>query len=450
MQMIQKRRISPGRLLFTSLCGIVALGTVLLSLPFAQAVPVRLFDTLFTTVSTVCVTGMQVVPMSSFSYFGQIIILILMQVGGLGLMTFSFFIASLFLNLGMTSKLMAGQLFEFESWNKIKSFLTVMILVTLGLEALGAILLFRAFSPMMNTHAAMFHAIFHSVSAFCNTGISLFENNMVTFSNNIAVLSTLSFLVVAGGIGFLVWYEVAHSIRNFFLWVRNKACPLFSFSLHTRLALMMSTLLIVLGTLCIWGIEHHNSLAHTTGGYSWLNALFLSISVRSAGFMVCDLTTMSNATILILLALMMIGASPGSTGSGIKTTTFALFCASVGAIIQNRDAVEISGRTIPNDQMQKVVGVFTVALSWVVLTTLALLLLEPQLPFLSVLVEAVSAFSTCGISMGVTPQLCLLSKIVLMATMMIGRIGLLTLVLSLRKSTQKHLYRYPEERVLLG
>lgn len=451
MQMTHTRRVSPGRLLFTSLCGIVALGTVLLSLPFAQAVPISLFDTLFTTVSTVCVTGMQVVPIgSSFTFFGQIVILILMQVGGLGLMTFSFFIASLFLNLGMTSKLMAGQLFEFESWHKIRSFLTVMVLVTLSLEALGALLLFRAFSPFMTPGAAAFHAIFHSVSAFCNTGISLFEHNMVTFSNNGAVLGTLAGLVVAGGIGFLVWYEVAHSIKNFFLWVRNKACPLFSFSLHTRLALLTTTLLIVLGTLCIWGIEHHNSLAHVDGAYSWLNALFLSISMRSAGFMVCDMTTMSNATILILLALMMIGASPGSTGSGIKTTTFALFCASVRAIIQNRDAVEISGRTIPNDQMQKVIGVFTVALSWVVLTTLILLLLEPQCSFISILVEAVSAFSTCGITMGLTPQLCLISKILLMMTMMVGRIGLLTLVLSLRKDTQKHLYRYPEERVLLG
>lgn len=365
-------------------------------------------------------------------------------------MTFSFFIASLFLNLGMTSRLLAGQMFEFESWSKIKTFLSTIIGVTLGLEGLGALALYRSFSQDMPSKQAAFYAVFHSISAFCNAGISLFERNLMSFSGNLYVLSILGFLVVAGGIGFIVWYEVAYGLKNLYCWLRRKTCPLFNFSLHTKLVLTSSIFLILLGAVCIWSIERHASLAHLSIIKSWGNAFFISISMRSAGFMVTDLNAMAHATLLVLLFLMIIGASPGSTGSGIKTTTFVLFCASVRAIIQNRDDVELYGRTIPQEQMQKVIGIVTIALSWIILATFAILILEPTMSFVMVLIETISAFSTCGISMGATPLLSSLSKMLLIATMMVGRIGMLTLVLSLRKQAPKHMYRYPEERVLLG
>ena len=214
--------------------------------------------------------------------------------------------------------------------------------------------------------------------------------------------------------------------------------------------LISSLFLIILGALCIWSIEQTNSFQNLSALSGWVNAFFISISMRSAGFMVTDINNMGHATVLVLLFLMIIGASPGSTGSGIKTTTFLLFCASVRAIIQNRDEVELYGRTIPQEQMQKVIGVVTIAFSWILLTTFAILVLEPQMPFLMIMVETISAFSTCGITMGATPLLGSVSKMLLMATMMVGRIGMLTLVLSLRKHATKHMYRYPEERVLLG
>lgn len=450
MQLPQIRRTSPARVLLSALGVIIAIGTALLSLPFAQHTSISFFEAFFTTVSTVCVTGLKVVPISSFSFIGQCIILLLMQIGGLGLMTFSFFIASLFLNLGMTSRLMAGQLVEFESWSKIKSFLSVIIFVTLGLESIGAGILYLSFRDLMATPQAVFYAVFHSVSAFCNAGITLFDNGMQAMSGNWSVLATLGGLVFAGGIGFMVWYEVANSFTHLYAWLRKRSCPIFTFSLHTKLVLATSLLLIGMSTLVLWGIEHSHSLKGAGRAAGWINALFTSISMRSAGFMVLDINTMAPASLLLLMVLMVIGASPGSTGSGIKTTTFALFCASVRAIIADRDAVEINGRTIPNDQMQKVMAVLTIALSCVILTTFALLLLEPHMPLLPILLEAVSAFSTCGITTGITASLCLSSKLLLLATMIIGRVGLLTLVLSLRKQTQKHLYRYPEERVLLG
>jgi len=390
------------------------------------------------------------VPLSSFTQTGHWVLLVLIQIGGLGLMTFSFFIASLFLNLGMTSKLLAGQMFEFESWSKIKTFLSTIIGVTLGLEGLGALALYRDFVQSMPSNQAAFYAVFHSISAFCNAGISLFEHNLISFKGNLYILSILGLLVIAGGIGFIVWYEVASGLKSFYCWLRHKTCPIFNFSLHTKLVLTASSFLTLLGAFCIWSIERHASLANLSTIQSWADALFISISMRSAGFMITDLNSMAHATLLVLLILMVIGASPGSTGSGIKTTTFVLFCASVRAIIQNRDDVELYGRTIPQEQMQKVIGIVTIALSWIILATFAILILEPSMSFVMVLVETISAFSTCGISMGATPLLSGMSKLLLMTTMMVGRIGMLTLVLSLRKQAPKHMYRYPEERVLLG
>ena len=449
MQTSQMTNFSPGRMLLIALMGIVVGGAALLSLPMAQAQAVSFFDVLFTTVSTVCVTGLKTVPIESFSFFGHCVLLVLMQIGGLGIMTFSFFFASLFMNMGMTRKLMAGKIFEFESWTNIRSFLSVIILVTLSLEALGAVLLYPSFSAIMPHKKAMFYAVFHAISAFCNAGITLFADGMKLFTNNPVVLLTLSFLVIAGGIGFIVWYEMARSVRSALASMRKQAAPLFNYSLHTKLAVATTLLLIVFGTLCIWGIEQNHALGSVRGGYSILNAFFMAVSMRSAGFMVMGVSSLHNATILVLLALMFIGGSPGSTASGIKTTTFALFCATISAIIQNRDAVEINGRTIPTDQMYQVIAIMVIALSWMIGTTFVLLLLHPTAPFLHVCVEVVSAFATCGVSMGLTAQLTVVSKALIMLTMIVGRIGLLTLVLALRKTGQKHLYRYPEERVLL-
>jgi len=446
----QMVHFSPGRMLLVALLFIIVCGAVLLSLPIAQTHPISLFDAFFTTVSTVCVTGLQTVSLADFSFIGHCIILVLMQIGGLGLMTFSFFLASLFLNLGMTSKLMAGQLFEFESWTKIRSFLSIIIGVTLGIEAAGAAILFQVFKHTMNAERALFYAIFHSVSAFCNAGISLFQGSMTPFTSSPTVLLTLAALILCGGIGFLVWYELARSIKHLIATIRRQARPLFSFSLHTRLTIATSVMLIVFGTVFIWGIERNHSLHHLTCGHGLLNSFFLSVSMRTAGFSVIKFTQATHATILLLLALMFIGASPGSTGSGIKTTTFALFTVTIKSILQNRDAVEVGGRTIPNEQIYKCVAVIIIALSWVVLATFLLLLFQPTAPFLHILVEVISAFSTCGITMGITPQLSIASKIIIMITMIVGRIGLLTLVLALKRTKQKHLYRYPEERVLLG
>lgn len=445
---------SPGRVLLGALCAVIGVGTFLLSLPAAQATPLNFFDVLFTTVSTVCVTGLATVPLSSFTMLGQSIILCLIQIGGLGLMTFSYFLLSLFLNLDMTTKLMAGELFEFESWSKVKTFLSLIFAVTLGFELCGAFSLYLSFSQYMEPHSALFYASFHSISAFCNGGISLFDHSLHQFSHNPLILGTISFLICAGGLGFIVWYELLQKARatlaRFQQKPQGEATRRAGLSLHTKIVLGTTLMLTIIGACALWVLENNGAFNSFSRIDQMCNSLFYAISMRSAGFTTVDIATFAHGTIVILLALMFIGASPGSTGSGIKTTTFVLYCAAIGAILKNRDEIEISGRTIPSEQMYKAIAIITVSLAWILGSLFILSLCHPEIPFLSLIIESLSAFSTSGISTGITAQLSLLSKIVLMLSMIVGRIGPLTLVLAFKRKKAKQLYRYPEERILIG
>ena len=199
---------SPGRLLIISFLFAIGMGTVLLSLPMAQEIPLSFIDTLFSATSAICVTGLKVVPMASFTLFGKCVILALFQIGGLGLMTLSFFFASFFLNLGMATRLMAGQILEFELWSKIKNFIALIIGITVVTELVGFGLLYIQFSKIHPVEDAIFYSFFHSISAFCNAGISLFENSLIDYSTNPAILGIISGLILAGSIGFIVWYAL--------------------------------------------------------------------------------------------------------------------------------------------------------------------------------------------------------------------------------------------------
>lgn len=450
MQISSMVYFSPGRILLASLISIIGIGTALLSLPSMQTIPLSFIDTLFTSVSTVCVTGLTTVSLNSFTFWGHCVLLGLMQIGGLGLMTFSFFFASLFTSMGMTSKLMAGQLFEFESWTKVKQFLVLVIVSTVGFEIIGGLALLPSFLRYYPLPKALFYSFFHAVSAFCNAGLVTLDPLAKSCITLPPVMLILSFLIFAGGIGFVVWYEVVEYLYSMWRSIHDSTHRIFAFSLHTKIALTTSFILIAFGALFIGGIESTYTLLKAPSANRFLHAFFTSLSVRSAGFMTVPIKLMNPATILLLMILMFIGASPGSTGSGIKTTTFALLLASVRAIILNREDIEMYGRTIPTEQVYKAISVLIIAIVWCITTLFLLLLTHPDAPFFAVLFEVVSAFSTCGISMGFTAHSSFFGKCMLMATMIIGRIGLLTMVLALKKDKTKHLYRYPEERILIG
>lgn len=442
--------LSPSRIILTSFALAIFIGFVLLSLSESRTCAIPLIDILFTSVSSVCVTGIDLVPMASFSSFGKMIILCLIQIGGVGLMTLSFFFASLFLNLGIASRFIAGQILDFDRWGKIRNFLILIISITFIFELLGACLLYPFFHATLPVDQAIFHALFYSVSAFCNAGITLTENSLISQNNNYIMLSILGSLVFAGGIGFVVWYELLKTLKKKLGWGTKTNLMNTLYSLHLRMVMYMTTYLTLISTILFWLLERNNLLKDMTLFQGFFNSLFSAISLRSSGFRVVDLSHARPATLFMIIVFMFIGASPSSTGGGIKTVAALLFVATLFSIIKNKEDVELFGRTIPTDQVYKAISIVCLAAFWVIGTTFLLLLLEPKFSLIQILFEAAASFSTCGLSTGIIREFSLCGKLILIINMFIGRIGALTLILALRRKPEKQLYHYPEERVIIG
>lgn len=441
--------ISPGRIFITSFILIISLGTILLSLSISKAQEINFIDILFTVTSTTCVTGLNTIPISSFSFFGKCVILAMIQIGGLGLITLSLFLASIFLNLGMASRLIAGEILEFQFIGKVNQFLGLIITITLVSEIIGTLLLYIQFYGTTHPDGAFFCALFHSISSFCNAGISNLEGGLQNPMIHTSSIFTISALMFAGGIGFIIWYDLLKLLKNFISNLKGSRCVLM-LSLHTKITLF-ATILLTLGSgLAIWFIEHNKALRHFDLFHQIINSIFNGMSARGVGFSTISTYEFSMPTLFIFLILMFIGAAPGSTGSGIKTTTFILFIATVLSIIHNRESVEINERRIPEDQIHKVMAIVALGVFWISLSTFTILLLEEKFSFLNIVFETFSALGNCGLSLGITSQLSEWSKLILILTMLTGRIGALTLVIALRKKPNKLLFQYPEERVMIG
>lgn len=441
-------QIAPGRLILISFLFVICAGVFLLSLPYAQNVSLSFFDVLFTVTSSTCVTGLAAVPITDYTTFGKCVILGLIQIGGLGLMTLSFFLMSLFLDFGLAATFMAGQILEFELWGKIKTFLGLIISITFFTELLGALCLYPTFRQTMDSDQAIFYATFHSVASFCNAGISLYNDSLISFNHNYSFLAIISFLTFAGGIGFVVWYEIINYIRARIKPPEHK--KVHYFSLHSKIVLYASLFLIIFGACLVWILERDNTLKHMTLFGSIVNSLFTSITFRSAGFDAINFSHVELPTLFMSIFFIFIGASPSSTGSGIKTTTFVLFVATLITIMRNRTSVEIAGRTIPNDQIYKALSIISLGACWISITTFFLLISDKNFGFIDLLFEATSAFCTTGLSTGITPYMSVAGKSLLLVNMIIGRIGSLTLVLALKKKKEQQRFRYPEERILIG
>ena len=432
--------LSPGRIILLSFAAIIGLGTFLLWLPAARTTEIALFDLFFTSASTTCVTGLTVIPVSSFTFFGKCVLLALIQVGGLGLITLSYFIVSFFLQFGIASRLLAGHIFEFELWGKLRQFLMLIVGMTFACEAIGTAILYAQFAAIPCPDGRFFTALFHAVSAFCSAGITTFDNNLIGIGHHPGMLLTLSILMFLGSIGFVVWYDFARFFRT-----RH-----FKASLHTKITLTSSLLFVLVGGFIIWVVEQDYLLAPFSEVGRIANAFFYAISMRGPGFYTMPVANASQPTLLTSLVFMFVGASPGSMGSGIKTTAFVIFVATVFSIMRGRSSVELAGRRIPTDQVYKVMALVSLGLFWIFISTFVMLLFERNMKFVEVLFEAVSAFGTCGLSTGITPMLSSASKITLIVTMLVGRVGALTLALALRRKESKHVYEYPEERIMIG
>jgi len=431
-------------------------GTVLLALPVAQAgEPVSLLDALFTSTSAVCVTGLTVVDTGTrFSPFGQAVVLALIQVGGLGLMTFAVFVGVVLgRRVAFTDRMVIQDSMHHTPMAGVRRLVRYVLAFTLAVEGAGAALLWVRFRGQFPAGEAVWQSVFHSVSAFCNAGFGLLPDNLVRYRGDPLVNLAITGLVVVGGLGFLVNMELWDLFRSR---LRGGRAPLLT--LHARLVLVVSAALLGVGMVAFLLLEWENVLRGMPLGERLLASWFQSVTPRTAGFNTIDYGRISPDTLFFTIFLMFVGASPGSTGGGIKTTTFGLLVALVVARWRGRGRATLFHRTIPHAVMDRAL---TIALLAWALVSLAVGLLvftethgrpfavaEPR--FLALMFEAVSAFGTVGLSTGITPSLSASGKLVLVALMFVGRVGPLTLVLAVGPRQERGRFRYAEENVMVG
>ena len=443
---VSKNWATPTRLIVSSFAAVSLVGTVLLMLPVSTSAGVSpgLIDALFTSTSAVCVTGLVVVNTAHYwSTFGQAVILILIQIGGLGLMTFA---TAQFLvtgrRIGLRQRLIIQEQTGQWSLSGLGVLLRRIFATTLLFELLGAIILALQFGKArgLTPLRAAFYGFFHSVSAFCNAGFDILGNNLMDFNNNALVLLTVSLLVIVGGIGFHVIVDLyTHRAK----WK--------DLTLHSRVALKMTAALLTLGTFAFLAIEGNNP--GTMGSMDirgrLLASWFQAVTSRTAGFNSIAVQNLLTASTFITMILMFIGASPGGTGGGIKTTTFAIAARFAVAAVRGEDDVVFERRRMPQDLVIKAITIILVSTALVMVSTLILTLTE-NAAFQDILFEVVSAFGTVGLSRAMTPEMTSIGKLVIAGTMFAGRVGPLSLLIALSSPKGSGKYRYPEEKVAVG
>ncbi len=433
----------------TFLVSILA-GTYLLSIPAATADGRGLpfLDALFTSTSAVCVTGLTVVETGSFfSAFGRWTILGLIQVGGLGIMTLSTSIALLFKRkLGIRTRALMQDLREEASLQNLTTVVFYVIRVTLAIEAVGAAFLYLRWREDFPTEGeALFSSLFHSVSAFCNAGFTLFSTSLTHYRGDVTVNLTMITLIILGGLGFttLAGFLNADPIR------RGWRPYLTRMPTHTKMALVTTFFLLVAATLYIFFFEFDGTLAHLSMKEKLLASFFHSVTLRTAGFHTVDVASFQNVTIWLMIIWMFIGGCPSSTAGGIKATTAGILILAVRAMLLGREDVEIFGRSISKSVVYKAIGVVIISLL-LVTVCFSLLLVGQAGSFMGLLFESVSAFANVGLSLGVTSTLGVAGKIIVIFLMYTGRIGPLTLALAVGEHSYRASFRYPEARILVG
>ena len=429
---------------------VILLGTVLLALPIAakNGQSIGLFDSLFTSTSAVCVTGLVVVDTgTTFSLFGQIVLIVLIQVGGLGFMVFAtMLMVMLGRKISIRGRMLIRESMNASSLSDLGSLTRLYLLLSLAIELIGTITLCFRFVPLYGWKHGTWMALFHSVSAFCNAGFDLFGNyaSLTAFSGDPLVLLTVASLIILGGLGFSVILETARNRQGF----RN-------LSLHTRIVLMTTLVLLLAGTVFYWIVERTNAetLAGCSEGEKILNAFFQSVTMRTAGFNSFDLSGFRDGSKLFSSLLMIIGASPASTGGGIKTTTIAALTLLMLSVVRGESEVNVARRRLSDDISRRALAVAVLFLTTLLTGTLIISLIENgRFPLEDILFEASSAMGTVGVSAIGTPNLSSASRAILLPMMFLGRVGPLTLAVAVakRQGGLRIASKYPEERIMIG
>ncbi len=421
-------KLNPWQYLILSFLILISVGTVLLNLPFVKHQNgISFIDSLFTSTSAVCVTGLTTVSTSGFNWQGEIVLLVLMQLGAIGIMTLSSsFILAVRGKISLKQKISFFRTQENASLHDVHDILKFILHITFITEFLGAILLSYGFFIQGNNFSESVHqGIFHSVSAFCNAGFSTYDSSLIGM-NNIIKYTVMS-LIIVGGIGYHVIYELVKGRR-----IRKR------FSLHTKIVLLTTLILIIGGGFLIYIFER--------GNISVTDSLFQSVTARTAGFNTVNLLNLHYLSLFFITLLMFIGASPGSTGGGIKTTTFFIVAFSVFKILRGKTNVVVFNRQIPNSVILKSFAILSAYFIVAFLGTLALLLHDNN-GFLDTLFEVTSALGTVGLSMGISSEVGFYGKLILILIMFIGRVGPASIAMSTFKNEKEIKIKYPEESV---
>ena len=422
----------------------IIIGAIILSLPISSrsGEPTNFLDAIFTSTSAVCVTGLITLDTSThWSTFGQTVIMTLIEIGGLGFMSFAVLI-SLILGKKITlrERLVMQEAMNTFSIQGLVRMVKYVLAFTVSVQFFGALLLSTQFVPEYGISKGVFYSIFHSISAFCNAGFDLFGTSLVGYSNNTVVILVISALIIIGGLGFTVLLELYN-----FKGIKK-------LTIHAKLVIITTFILIIGGTVLMLLFEYNNpqTIANMNIKDKLINSFFASVSPRTAGFNSVPTNGMTLTSKILTVILMVIGGSPGSTAGGLKTVTCGILVLTVISLIRGREDVECFGRRFTKELVIKAFTIVFIGLSLVIGVTMILSYTEVGASFIDLLYEASSALGTVGLTLGLTPNLSAVGKILIMIMMYLGRVGPITVMLALTRKRKKSGYKYPEGKILIG
>ena len=443
-KLIKKIENNPPLYLMIGFLIIILIGSIMLSLPISSAngKSTLYLDSLFVSTSAVCVTGLSpVVTATHWNFFGQLIIIILIQIGGLGVMTLSTLVAMLLgKRITLSTRLIIREQVGAKGYSGLVKLIRYVLTSTLVIESVGAFILAFSFVPVYGFFKGIWFSIFHSISSFCNAGFDLIgEESLLGVRTNFMIIFPIALLVIIGGIGFNVYMDITKYRLNFK-----------RYSLHSKVVLTTTAILLASFTIIFFVFEFNNEL--TIGRlpvrYKLLNSFFQSVTLRTAGFSAMSQTGLHNSSTIMSMVAMIIGAAPASTGGGVKITTVALIIMVLVSEIRGDDDIIMYNKTIKFTQVKKAIAAFIIYMLWILVVGNIIVFMEP-FKTSDVLYEVISALGTVGISRGITAILSPLSKILIIITMFFGRVGILTIIFATKKRKQK-LYKEAYGTIILG
>ncbi len=441
--------LSPPQKILLSFLLLILAGTALLFLPVSTVEGISFIDALFTATSAVCVTGLTVLDTAvDFTMFGQAVILLLIQLGAFGIITFSIAIVSMIGgSLSISWRFAFDRVYGGLDRLPMGSLLKRVVVYTLIIEMIVAVMLFTRFYPVYGTGMAAWHSLFHSVSAFCNAGFSTFSTSLVDYRGDYVVVLAVSGAIILGGLGFLVLAELTWAFRK----GPRRLWRLVS--IHARFVLIITLILVILGSGMFLALEWSGSLEGMPVSMKLLNSLFQSVTCRTAGFNTVDIGSLRENTLFMMIGLMFIGGSPGSIAGGIKTTTIGVIVLLVINMFRGKRELTMWGRSVGRDVIERSATLVILSFLFISFSTFMMITVSGfhgEHTFLSTLFEVTSAFGTVGLSTGMTPKTSPVGRLFMCVVMFVGRLGPLTLILAVSSRKRRAPVRYPEENIMVG